>query len=56
MPVALTAETHTGYAKGKVQYMAPEQALAQPFWAVGAVIYHLVANRRRSRPTISSRS
>lgn len=47
----LTAETHTGYVKGKVQYMAPEQALGKnvdrraDIWAVGAVIYHLVANR-----------
>jgi serine/threonine-protein kinase len=47
----LTAETHTGYVKGKVQYMAPEQALGRnvdrraDIWAVGAVIYHLVANR-----------
>jgi serine/threonine-protein kinase len=47
----LTAETHTGYVKGKVPYMAPEQALGRnvdrraDIWAVGAVIYHLVANR-----------
>ncbi|MBX3226468.1 MAG: protein kinase [Labilithrix sp.] len=47
----LTEETHTGYVKGKVQYMAPEQALGRnvdrraDVWAVGAVVYHLVAGR-----------
>ncbi len=47
----LVEETNTGFVKGKVQYMAPEQALGQPVdrradcWAVGAVLYHLLANR-----------
>ena len=45
------AETDTGMAKGKVRYMAPEQALCQPLdrrvdiWAVGAVAYEILAGR-----------
>ncbi|MBX3232901.1 MAG: serine/threonine protein kinase [Labilithrix sp.] len=44
-------KTNTGFIKGKLQYMAPEQALARPVdrradvWAVGAVLYHLLASR-----------
>jgi serine/threonine-protein kinase len=47
----LIGETNTGFVKGKVQYMAPEQALGKnvdrraDLWAVGAVLYHLLANR-----------
>jgi serine/threonine-protein kinase len=42
-------ETNAGLLKGKVQYMAPEQALGKPIdrradvWAVGAVLYHLLS-------------
>jgi serine/threonine-protein kinase len=41
----LATDTATGFAKGKVRYMAPEQALAKPLdrradiWALGAVAY-----------------
>jgi eukaryotic-like serine/threonine-protein kinase len=47
----LVEETNTGFVKGKVQYMAPEQALGKvvdrraDLWAVGAVLYHLVAGK-----------
>jgi serine/threonine-protein kinase len=46
-----TEETTTGTIKGKLQYMAPEQALGQPvdrradIWAVGATLYRLLARR-----------
>jgi serine/threonine-protein kinase len=44
-------ETSAGQLKGKVQYMAPEQALGQPIdrradvFALGAILYHLMAGR-----------
>jgi eukaryotic-like serine/threonine-protein kinase len=45
-------ETETGSFKGKVKYMAPEQALAPrstdrraDLWAVGAVLYFLISGR-----------
>ena len=47
----LTEETTTGTIKGKLQYMAPEQALGQgvdrrsDIWAVGATLYRLLARR-----------
>ena len=47
----LSGETNTDQLKGKVQYMAPEQALGRPVdrradvWAVGAVLYHLLGGR-----------
>jgi len=47
----LAGDTNTDQLKGKVQYMAPEQALARPVdrradvWAVGAVLYHLLTGR-----------
>ena len=47
----LAGDTHGDTLKGKVQYMAPEQALGLPVdrradvWAVGAVLYHLIAGR-----------
>jgi eukaryotic-like serine/threonine-protein kinase len=45
------AETQAGVLKGKIQYMAPEQALGRPVdrradvWAVGAVLYQLLAGK-----------
>ena len=47
----LAAETNAGVLKGKIQYMAPEQALGRPvdrradIWAVGATLYHLLAGK-----------
>ncbi|MGZ3449494.1 MAG: protein kinase domain-containing protein [Polyangiales bacterium] len=47
----LSGDTNAGLVKGKVQYMAPEQALGKPVdrradvFAVGACLYHLFANR-----------
>ena len=44
-------DTSTGTVKGKVQYMAPEQALGRvldrraDIWAVGATLYRLLAGR-----------
>jgi serine/threonine-protein kinase len=46
-----TEETTTGTIKGKLQYMAPEQALGHAVdrradvWAVGATLYRLLARR-----------
>jgi eukaryotic-like serine/threonine-protein kinase len=46
-----TEETTTGTIKGKLQYMAPEQALGHAvdrradIWAVGATLYRLLARR-----------
>src|SRR5215472_4682916 len=45
----LVGETGAGVLKGKIRYMAPEQALGKPIdrradvWAVGAILYHLLA-------------
>jgi serine/threonine-protein kinase len=45
------AETSSGVLKGKIQYMAPEQALGQrvdrraDLWAVGAVLYALLTGK-----------
>jgi eukaryotic-like serine/threonine-protein kinase len=47
----LAGETSAGLLKGKVQYMAPEQALGKPIdrradvWAVGAIFYHLAGGQ-----------
>jgi eukaryotic-like serine/threonine-protein kinase len=47
----LAGETSAGLLKGKVQYMAPEQALGRPtdrradVWAIGAILYHFVSGR-----------
>ena len=47
----LAGDTNTDTLKGKVQYMAPEQALGRPvdrradLWAVGAVLYHLLSGK-----------
>jgi serine/threonine-protein kinase len=44
-------DTNSGVLKGKIQYMAPEQALGRPvdrradIWAVGAILYHLLSGR-----------
>jgi serine/threonine-protein kinase len=45
------ADTESGVLKGKIQYMAPEQALGRSVdrradvWAVGAILYHLLTGR-----------
>ncbi len=45
------AETSSGVLKGKIQYMAPEQALGQKvdrradIWAIGAILYTLLAGK-----------
>jgi serine/threonine protein kinase len=45
----LSGDTSAGLLKGKIHYMAPEQALGKPIdrradvWAIGAMLYHLVA-------------
>jgi serine/threonine-protein kinase len=47
----LAGDTATGLAKGKIRYMAPEQALAKDLdrrvdiWSVGAVAYDLLEGR-----------
>jgi len=47
----ISGDTTTDQVKGKLRYMAPEQALGRPMdrradvWAVGAVIHHLLAGR-----------
>jgi len=44
-------DTNSGVLKGKIAYMAPEQALGHAMdrradiWAVGAILYHLLAGR-----------
>jgi serine/threonine protein kinase len=44
-------DTNSGVLKGKIQYMAPEQALGRPVdrradvWAIGAILYHLIAGK-----------
>jgi serine/threonine-protein kinase len=44
-------ETSAGVLKGKIQYMAPEQALGRPVdrradvWAIGASLYHLLSGK-----------
>jgi len=44
-------DTSSGTFKGKIHYMAPEQALGKPVdrradvWAIGAILHHLVAGR-----------
>ena len=46
-----SADTNSGVLKGKVRYMAPEQATGAAvdrradLWAVGATLYHLIAGR-----------
>ncbi len=47
----LSGETSSGLVKGKVKYMAPEQALGRPtdrrvdIWAIGAILYRVLAGR-----------
>ncbi len=47
----LAPQTRSGIIKGKLQYMAPEQALGRPIdrrvdvWALGVCLYELVADR-----------
>ncbi len=44
-------DTNAGILKGKIQYMAPEQAVGKlidrraDVWAVGAILYHLLAGK-----------
>ncbi len=45
------SDTNSGVLKGKIAYMAPEQALGHPVdrradvWAIGAILYHLLAGK-----------
>ncbi len=45
----VAGDTNTGLLKGKILYMAPEQALGKPvdrradIWAIGTVLYHMLA-------------
>jgi len=47
----MAGDTNAGVLKGKVRYMAPEQALGREvdrradLWGVGALLYHLLAGR-----------
>jgi len=47
----LSPETSTGHIKGKLQYMAPEQALGKPIdrradvWSLAAILYELLSGR-----------
>jgi serine/threonine protein kinase len=47
----LGGETNAGVLKGKVNYMAPEQAIGKAMdrradvWAIGAILYHLLSGR-----------
>jgi serine/threonine-protein kinase len=47
----MAEETNAGVLKGKIQYMAPEQALGRKVdrradvWAVGATLYHMLCGR-----------
>jgi serine/threonine-protein kinase len=47
----MAGETNAGVLKGKIQYMAPEQALGRmvdrraDIWAIGASLYHLVTGK-----------
>jgi serine/threonine protein kinase len=47
----MAGETNAGVLKGKIQYMAPEQALGRKvdrradLWAIGATMYHLLTGK-----------
>ena len=47
----IAGDTHAGQVKGKIRYMAPEQAVGgavdrrADIWAVGAILYHLLSGK-----------
>jgi hypothetical protein len=47
----VAGDTNAGTLKGKVRYMAPEQALGNPIdrradvWAIGGILYHLLSGK-----------
>jgi serine/threonine protein kinase len=47
----IAGDTNTGTVKGKVRYMAPEQAVGATvdrradIWSVGAILYHLISGK-----------
>jgi serine/threonine protein kinase len=47
----IAGDTSSGQVKGKIRYMAPEQAIGGPIdrradiWAVGAILYHLLSGK-----------
>jgi serine/threonine-protein kinase len=47
----VSGDTNSGQVKGKVRYMAPEQAMGRSIdrradiWAVGAILYHMLAGK-----------
>jgi serine/threonine protein kinase len=47
----VSGDTSTGQVKGKVRYMAPEQAMGRgidrraDIWAVGAILYHMLSGK-----------
>lgn len=47
----IAEDTNAGVLKGKIQYMAPEQATGKPIdrradvWAIGAILYHFLSGK-----------
>ena len=47
----VSGDTSTGQVKGKVRYMAPEQAMGRTIdrradvWAIGAILYHMLSGK-----------